>query len=237
MEGDRWIQEAERLYRRYQLEIVEACGFCPWAERARLNDRFRIRVMLQSDPHGTDAATLMIDALAVDPRAEVAVLIYPRLRLGRLEFERFVAEVREADAKRHALGCIPYVFAAFHPEASPDASDAERLIPFLRRTPDPTIQLLRSDVLERVRSATPQGTQFLDMRALESLDAEGREPEISLRQRIARTNLATVQRLGIGEVARRMDAIVLDRKGTYGELRASVPSSVSSGGAGPAHEP
>jgi hypothetical protein len=236
MEGDRWIEEADRLYRRYQLEIVEACGLCPWAERARLNGRFRIRVLLQSEPHGADAATLAIDELATDPRAEVAVLIYPRLRLGRLEFERFVAEVREVDAKRHALGCIPYVFAAFHPEAAPDASDAERLIPFLRRTPDPTIQLLRSDVLERVRSATPQGTQFLDMRALESLDAEGREPEVSLRQRIARTNLATVERLGVEEVSRRMDAIVQDRKGTYRELRASLPSSVSSGRAGPAHE-
>jgi hypothetical protein len=218
MLDDRWIHEAERLYRRYQLEVVEACGLCPWAERARVGGRFRTRVLLQTESRGTEAATLAIDELMADPRAEVAVLVYPRLRLGRLEFERFVAEVREADAKRHALGCIPYVFAAFHPDASPDASDPERLIPFLRRTPDPTIQLLRSDVLERVRSATPQGTQFVDMRALERLDAEVKEPELSLRQRIARTNLATVERLGVAEVSRRMDAIVNDRNGAYREI-------------------
>ena len=222
MLDDRWIHEAERLYRRYQLEIVEACGLCPWAERARVGDRFRTRVLLQTDARGTEDATGAIDELMADPRAEVAVLVYPRLRLGRLEFERFVAEVREADAKRHPLGCIPYVFAAFHPDASPDSSDAERLIPFLRRTPDPTIQLLRSDVLERVRSATPQGTQFVDLRTLESLDSDVREPpEVSLRQRIARTNLATVERLGLAEVTRRMDAIVQDRKGTYRELESA----------------
>jgi hypothetical protein len=230
MEGERWIQEAERLYRRYQLEIVEACGLCPWAERARVSGRFRTRVLLQTDLRGTEAATLAIDELMVDPRAEVAVLVYPRLRLGRLEFERFVAEVREADAKRHELGCIPYVLAAFHPDAAPDASDAERLIPFLRRTPDPTIQLLRSDVLERVRSATPQGTQFFDVRTLELLDADVKEPAVSLRQRIARTNLATVERLGVGEMSRRMEAIVLDRRGTYRELEGAAGTGDLHGG-------
>jgi hypothetical protein len=220
---DRWIQEAERLYRRYQLEIVEACGLCPWAERARQDDRFRTRVLLQQDPRATGDATGAIDALMTDPRAEVAVLVFPRLRVGRLEFERFVAHVRDAESERHPLGCIPYVFAAFHPEATPDSSDAERLIPFLRRTPDPTIQLLRSDVLERVRSSTPQGTQFVDMRALESLESDGKGAPVSLRQRIARTNLATVERIGIGEVARRMDAIVADRRAAYREIEGASP--------------
>jgi hypothetical protein len=222
---DRWIQEAERLYRRYQLEIVEACGLCPWAERARLDDRFRTRVLLQQDPRGTGDATDAIDALMTDPRAEVAVLVFPRLRMGRLEFERFVAHVRDAESERHPLGCIPYVFAAFHPDATPDSSDAERLIPFLRRTPDPTIQLLRSDVLERVRSSTPQGTQFVDMRALESLESDGKGAPVSLRQRIARTNLATVERIGVGEVARRMDAIVADRRAAYRELEEASPAA------------
>jgi hypothetical protein len=221
MRADRWDYEAERLYRRYQLEIVEACGLCPWAERARVEGRFRTQVLLQEEAPGTDASTSAIDALVADPLAEVAVLIFPRLRLTRLEFERFVGQVRTVDADRHALGCIPYVFAAFHPEAAPDSSDAERMIPFLRRTPDPTIQLLRSDVLERVRSSTPQGTQFVDMHALESLESDLKGPPPSLRQRIARTNLATVERIGIGEMSRRMDAIVADRRATYRELETA----------------
>jgi hypothetical protein len=222
MRADRWSYEAERLYRRYQLEIVEACGLCPWAERARVEGRFRTEVLLQEEAPGTAATTGVIDALVNDPQAEVAVLIFPRLRLARLEFERFVGQARAADAERHALGCIPYVFAAFHPDASPDASDAERMIPFLRRTPDPTIQLLRSDVLDRVRSSTPQGTQFVDVRSLESLESDLKGPPLSLRQRIARTNLATVERIGIAEVTQRMDAIVADRRATYRELEGAA---------------
>jgi hypothetical protein len=211
----RWTHEAVRLYHRYQLEIVEACGLCPWAERARVGDSFRERILLQTDPRSTDASVAAIDSLTGDARADVAVLVYPRLRLGRLAFERFVNDVREADAARHPLGCIPFVFAAFHPEATPDTSDAERLIPFLRRTPDPTIQLLRTTLLDRVRSATPQGTQFVDLRAIESLAVEAADCPVPLRQRIARTNHATVERIGLVEMTRRLDAIVEDRKRTY----------------------
>ncbi len=195
-----------------------------------------MNVVLQREPRGTDgagralidASLASIDALVADERAEVAVLIYPRLKLGRLEFERFVGEVRDADAARYELGCIPFVFAAFHPDASPDSSDAERLIPFLRRTPDPTIQLLRSSVLDRVRSSTPQGTQFVDVRTLDLMD-DGKKEAVSLRQRIARTNLATVQRLGLTEVTKRIEAITEDRRGTYRAIEgASVLSSAPS---------
>src|SRR5262249_32562635 len=34
-------EEAVRVYRRYQIEIVEALNLCPWAERARLEGRVR----------------------------------------------------------------------------------------------------------------------------------------------------------------------------------------------------
>jgi hypothetical protein len=228
---ERISQEAVRLYRRYQLEIVEACGLCPWAQRARLDDRLRIRVVAQAEPRGTEPSLAAIDALIADERADVAVLIYPRLHLGRLEFERFVSEVRDADAPRHPLGCIPFVFAAFHPDAQPDTSDAERLIPFLRRSPDPTVQVLRSGVLDKVRSSTPQGTQFMDLRMLEELDvsASAAGEQVSLRQRIARTNLATVHELGLAEVTRRIEAIAEDRRSTYRAIESAggVPASPS----------
>jgi hypothetical protein len=220
--ADRLSLEAVRLYRRYQLEIVEACGLCPWAERARLDDRFRVRVLPQVHPQGTEPSLAAIDALIADNRADVAVLVYPRLNLSRPEFERFVAEVRDADAARHPLGCIPFVFAAFHPEAPPDATDAERLIPFLRRTPDPTIQLLRSQVLDRVRSATPQGTQFVDMKMFDALALDGTDAPVPLRQRIARLNLATVQGMGVEELTRRIEAIAEDRRGTYRAIEAAL---------------
>ena len=216
----RWVAEAERLYRRYQLEIVEGVGLCPWAARARTDDVFRARVLLGADAP-VEATLEAIDALAKDPGAEVAVLIYPRLALGRAAFERFVARVRDADVPRYPIGRVPFVFAAFHPDAEPDASGAERLIPFLRRTPDPTIQLLRSDVLDRVRSGTPQGTQFVDQVTFDfNAPLQGHVP-LPLRERIARANLATVDGMGITEMTRRLDAIAQDRERTYRELESA----------------
>jgi len=212
---ERWTREALRVYRRYQLEIVEACGLCPWAERARLDGHMRECVLLQTEDTATGPSVRTIQGLAIEERIEVALLIFPRIKLGRSDFEQFVARVREADAKCHALGEVPFMFAAFHPEAAPDMTHPERLIPFLRRTPDPSIQLVRGTVLERVRARAPQGTQFVDIRLLVADDVEY---ELPLRERIARTNLATTQRMGVEELRRQLDEILRDRDETYRAL-------------------
>jgi hypothetical protein len=214
----RWTAEATRLHLRYQLEIVEAIGLCPWAERARLDGVSRVRVLLQADTR-VDATLDAIDALTSDSQAEVAFLIYPRLTLGSVEFARFVAGVQHADVPRHPLGSLPFMFAAFHPEVALDASGADRLVPFLRRTPDPTIQLLRSSVLERVRSGRPQGTQFFDARMLESAAPQAQQ---RLCDQIAHANLAIVDRLGVAELTRRFDAISDDRERSYRGLDGTL---------------
>jgi hypothetical protein len=211
---DPWTREAVRLYRRYQIEVVEGCGLCPWAPRARIDGKVRERVLLQVDDADLTPTTAAIRALADDAGAEIALLIFPRMRAGRAGFERFVARVQEADARAHPLGAIPFVFAAFHPEALPDLSEAERLVPFLRRTPDPTLQLLRASAVDRVREGTPQGTQFLDIRLLDAA-AVASPP---LRERIARANMATVTRMGVDAMTTLLDAIVRDREETYRRL-------------------
>jgi hypothetical protein len=211
---DPWTRESVRLYRRYQIEVVEECGLCPWAPRARLGGKVRERVLLQEDDADVTPATAAIRELADDMGAEIALLLFPRMRADRAAFERFVARVQVADAGAHPLGAIPFVFAAFHPEAQPDLSDAERLVPFLRRTPDPTIQLLRTSAVDRVREGTPQGTQFVDIRLLEA-DAVASPP---LRERIAQANLTTVTRMGVDTMAALLEAIVRDREETYRRL-------------------
>jgi hypothetical protein len=84
---------------------------------------------------------------------------------------------------------------------------------------------VRSSVLERVRAGTPQGTQFVDVR---NLDVNV-EYAVPLRERIARVNLATAERIGVAELKRRMDAIVGDRDATYEGLaeasREAAPAS------------
>jgi hypothetical protein len=226
-EHDAWTEQALRLYRRYQLEIVEALNLCPWAERARLEGRVREHVLLQTDDASVELSLLAIgdaesrrDERTAAPQVEVAILIYPRLKIGRADFDAFAARIRDAEAARHELGRVPFVSAVFHPEATADRSDAERLIPFLRRTPDPTIQLLRASVLERVRNRAPQGTQFVDLDALEASAAGGGDAT-PLRERIARSNLMTVERMGVGELTRRLDAIRRDRDESYRALTDS----------------
>jgi len=213
-----WEREALRLYERYELEIVEACGLCPWAERARLEGHVQPRVVVAKPAAALEPSLAAMKEIEANLQVEVALLIYPLFDLDRVAFEAFVTRVREANASRHAVGEIPFVMAAFHPDAPPDLTTPERLIPFLRRTPDPTIQLLRSDTLDHVRGRAPQGTQFVDLEVFDfSTPADVIAP---LRERIARANLGTVQQLGVGELDRRLRDIRRDRDEAYRALAA-----------------
>jgi hypothetical protein len=214
--------EALRLYRRYALEIVEAFALCPWAERARRDGHVALRVLCQRN-QDSEPALASVAELGKNSRVEVGLLIFPRLALDALGFEHFTAKVRNDDAERHELGAIPFAMAAFHPNADADLSDAERLIPFLRRTPDPTIQLVRRSVLDRVRGKTPQGTSFADLALVEmlegaTLDATPTEEATSLRERIARKNHETVRAAGVDALKARLDEIRRDRMESYARL-------------------
>jgi hypothetical protein len=217
---DAFESEVVRVYRRYQSEIVEACGLCPWAERARIDAKTREWVILETDRASSESSLAAMSELFTHDRLEIAFLIYPRLKATRVEFERFVGRVRDADSKRHPLGRIPFMFAAFHPEAAPDLSSPERLIPFLRRTPDPTIQLVRASVVEKIRGRTPQGTQFFDSKTLLS---EIAPPQPAMREKIAQGNFETVQKIGVEELKRRLDDIRRDRNESYQRFGESSP--------------
>ena len=222
------VAEALRVYRRYAIEIVERYGLCPWAERARQEGRVVERVIVACEQALAEALA-SIDELAGEPRIEVALLIFPLIALDALRFEHFVSALRDQDAARHALGKAPFAMAAFHPDADAALDDAERLIPFLRRTPDPTVQLVRLSVLERVHTRAPQGTSFVDVSALDALEALGGtaadlghspHAELPLRERIARANLATVTRVGVREIEAKLEDIRSDRDAAYERYRS-----------------
>lgn len=149
---------------------------------------------------------------------EVGFLLYPRLPLSRAEFDAFLARLQAAASERHPIGEAPFALAAFHPDAKLDLDSAERLIPFLRRSPDPCVQAVRMSVLHRVRAGTPQGTQFVDVANLAELLAG--KAELSLRDRIARANLDVVRNLGASELASRFEEIQRDRQASYAALHA-----------------
>jgi hypothetical protein len=215
---EEWVREAERLHERYLIEVVEAFGLCPWAQRARLEGQTRTSIMLEAEGAAVGASMKTLDAWAADEHIDIGFLVFPRLKLGRLEFDRFVAHLRAVDDERRPHGRAPFALAAFHPDAEPNMLHAERLVPFLRRTPDPCVQAVRMSTLDRVRRGTPSGTQFVDVATLDwSVSLGDTKP---LRERIAGANLETVRRAGVQVVSAHLDAIQSDRARTYRALEA-----------------
>ncbi len=216
MQGE-WTRQATRLHDRYVTEVVEHFGLCPWATRARVQGRLRVEVCLETDTRSVTSALEGLDRWLADGGMEVGFLLYPRLPVDRPTFDRFVGAIRTADSARHPLGSAPFAMVGFHPQAEPVLADAERIIPFLRRTPDPCVQVVRTEVLEKVRGSVPEGTQFVDVEHIER--AATKKPEPSVRERVGLFNLDTVRKVGVAEVAARMDAIGRDRDATYARLR------------------
>ncbi|MEO7091676.1 MAG: hypothetical protein ABI175_00410, partial [Polyangiales bacterium] len=106
-------REAERVYLRYAIEIVEALGFCPYAQRARLEGQVALRVM-HDVTLDEEHACATIDAVAADAHIDIGLLVYPRLEIDRLGFERFVARVHAKNAKDNAPAPVAMALADFH---------------------------------------------------------------------------------------------------------------------------
>lgn len=225
MEPDwqRLTREVERVHTRYQREVVEAFGLCPWAKAARSGGHVSMRVsfMTRADPL---EALRTIDESMADPAIEIGMLLCPLLDLDSLAFEHFVAEVRALDAERTASGRQRVALAHFHPKGTADLTTPERLVPFLRRSPDPMIQAVRTEVLERVRGGEDQGTRFIDpaMLDLSALTAAG--PSLPLAARVAQHNARQVQRIGIEQLEAVISDILADRDRSYGVTGVNAPT-------------
>jgi hypothetical protein len=217
-------REALRLHARYTTEVVETLGLCPWAAEARLAGRVCTHVdrSASPDPQST------LDHLAMLEKQndiDVAFLVYPALDLDRRDFAHFVAGVRESDAARRPVGRTVFALADFHPNATPDLGSAERLVPFLRRTPDLTLQIVRRAALHAVRMSEDQGTSFVNVAELGIeawLSAQQAAPP-PLAARIAKNNMRTVTRMGTDELSRSFERIIEDRHTSYFALGLPLP--------------
>jgi hypothetical protein len=206
-------RETLRVNRRYLVEVVERFALCPWALSSRRNGQVEECVFQQESSDDFAPSLERVTHLATREVIEVALFIYPRLGLARLEFEHFARRLRALDHDRHEVGKVPFAMAAFHPDAPPRLDDPDRLIPFLRRSPYPTLQLVRTSALERVRGDEPDGKSYLDLDIL-SLPTLALPATVPLRERIARHNLATVEREGLATVETAIRAVLRDRDQT-----------------------
>lgn len=216
---DPLIAAALHVYGRYEREFIEAHNLCPYAKAAREVGAVGTMVITSADIE--DQALSHIRHLAAQPEIEIGLLLFPRVELDRLQWERWVSRLVGLDTPQHPLGGVPFAMAAFHPDAplpprTPGARP-ETLVPFIRRTPDPTIQLVRLSALERVRRGSDEGTKYLDM---SRVDLATYKPVVrsSLRERISHSNQQTLETWGFDHASALLEDIRRERDDLYAQL-------------------
>jgi hypothetical protein len=214
------LEEAtRRAYDRYAVEVVERFGFCPWARSAREAGNVVVNVIFSVNHDDFGESVTRLRELSSGPEdIDIALFIYPLLDLERLPFEDFVRRLRGASAQQQPP-LDAFAMAAFHPSASVDLSSSDRLVPYVRRSPDPTLQLVRNSALSGIKGLT-SGTAFLDVSSLslESLTALAQPAPKAVRERIAEQNLATVTEVGPGTVDAVLDDIFRQREAAHAAL-------------------
>ena len=164
-----------------------------------------------------DRTEAKIEQIAGSHEIEVGLLIFPALanrdlsHVERRSFERFVAKLRE----RHAKGKRAVMaMAAFHPEGPLDATSPQRLVSFIRRSPDPTIQLIRLSVLNSIRKPEDQGTGYMDPAQLASFDFT-KPRKKPLHARVAQSNHDSLVEVGFERAEAILADIAEDRLRSY----------------------
>jgi uncharacterized protein len=178
--------DALRVNTRYVEEVVIGWDLCPWAARAWRQGEVERRVIMDAAPQMADVARVAAELVA-QPRCAVGLLIFPRVTTTVSAWESFAEQLRRVDAA--------FLVAAFHPayRASGTAvANAAQLVSLIRRTPDPTLQLVRSSLVD-------------------SLARDGRD----LSAEIARDNFARVSARTPAALEALLDDICTDRERAF----------------------
>lgn len=202
--------EVERILARYLVEVVERHALCPWARGARESGELAIGV-LWGEP-ALEAWVAEAARLLANPAARVVMIVAPELAIARPA----LAALRDAVAARLPAAGV----AEFHPDAGLDLATPARLVPFLRRAPDPLLQLVPLALIDAARAgdaATPAH------RAAQAAMLGGHAaPPRELAARIAAANHAAVA-AAHAEITAVLDDIAADRRAAY--ARAGISSA------------
>ncbi len=199
--------EARRILDRYLVEVVEKYDLCPWARGARLAGEIAIELVWGA-PSLEEWVSAAKHALA-QPKARVAMVVAPELVIEPFELHDVRNRVIEAIATAG--------IAEFHPDAALDLATPARLVPFLRRSPDPLLQLVPLALLESVRTSSIAVDRAQQAQILGGFMA----PRDDVAARIAASNHVTVtaQRT---EIVAALDAIAEDRRTSYARVGISA---------------
>jgi hypothetical protein len=208
---DRREAEVRRLLDRYIEEIVETYDLCPWARAARTGGELAVAI-LWGTPSSEACATAAAELLARPSSAggtRVAMVVAPELAVTPAELR----EIRGEVATRVTIAGV----AEFHPDAPLDATTPARLVPYLRRSPDPMLQLVPHAILASVRTPQPRYATLDQLKALNDLAAA---PKQDIGDRIAATNHARVAADGAA-IEAKLAEIFADRDASYARVGIS----------------
>lgn len=201
--------EVLRILERYLIEVVERYELCPWARAARQGGELAAAVVWGAPAE--DDWVAAAGALLARPGARVAMVVAPELAIAPAALRA----VRDRVAAR-----LPHAGVAdFHPAAALDLATPARLVPFLRRAPDPLLQLVPLAILDAVRAAPPGPDRAGQAQIL---GGRGAPPRPGAAERIAAGNHATALRHAAA-IAAALDEIAADRAAAY--ARAGISTS------------
>lgn len=156
--ADGEVQAALSRNDRYLQEFIEALAICPYARSCRETGRLHREVRLESEPDPDKMAAHIVSLQDVlSPEIEVGLVILPRMVMAARDFERFVSQVQRIYQQgQQAQGkSVAFFVVAFHPDLPMIVHNHNVAVRFMRRSPDPTIQLVRPEAIERVRGERP----------------------------------------------------------------------------------
>ncbi len=217
--GPAFEREVRRINLRFNREIIEGLGVCPYARVGREGGASLVFVRGESEPT-VEILHETVDLLVGQPEVEVAQVVFPRVVLGPDDFLAFSSSFAAANAARYPKKRPVFVHAAFHPALSYGTDHPSRLVPFFRRSPDPMVQLVRLSVLDAIHASKPRGTQFFDgdMASLMAMLKEKR-PE-SVTDRITRENHERAMAGGLAVIEGIARDIASDRASAYAAAEA-----------------
>ena len=218
-----------RIHDRYLTEVVEELHLCPFSRKSREQGRVH-RPILRCDgnrPTPAEGAKALADIARAHPDAEIVLLTFigddPRLATPQA-FDVLVREIRAAyeamDPPR------PFFMVGFHRDAgqvgegeTPPRLTPDSLVPLLRRTPDPVIQCVDTETLERVRAQAQRAAHDKMIAELTRIDPALRllaersiAADSELSADIARANFDAVAKgEGREELERRIADILRER--------------------------
>ncbi|NLG63540.1 MAG: hypothetical protein GX539_14980 [Candidatus Cloacimonetes bacterium] len=199
--------EVLRVLDRYLVEVVERYELCPWARAAREGGELAIEIVWGAPR--LEAWLAAAEALLARPTTRVAMVVAPELAITPAELRA----LRDRVAARLPGAGI----AEFHPEAPLELASPARLVPFLRRAPDPLLQLVPLSLLDSVRAAPPVADRARQAQLLGGLDVT---PARDVVARIAAANHRTVS-AAHAAITATLDDIARDRRDSYARVGIS----------------